>query len=99
MQDNASIYTAYKTIALFKELGINLMEWPANSPDLNPIENLWALLKYRIGRHFPTTREEVEAAIQMEWTKLTASDVRRACQSMRQRCQAVIDVKGGHTKW
>ena len=75
------------------------MSWPANSPDLNPIENIWSLLKHRIGKHFPTTRDEVITAIQTEWSQLTASDISRACQSMRERCQAVIDANGGHTRW
>ena len=57
MQDNASIYKARKTIALFKRLGITLMDWLANLLDLNPIKNIWSLLKERVGRHFPTTRD------------------------------------------
>lgn len=99
MQDNASIHKAKETKALFAQLGIRLMDWPANSPDLNPIENVWCILKDRVGRHFPTTREDVIAAIQLEWSRLTSSDVSRVCQSMRQRCQAVIDAQGGHTRW
>ena len=99
MQDNASIHNAHETIALFNDLNVRLMSWPANSPDLNPIENVWCLLKHRIGRHLPKNRAEVIAAIQFEWGRLTSSDVSRCCQSMRQRCQAVIDAKGGHTKW
>ena len=99
MQDNASIHKAHLTIALFQQLGIELLIWPANSPDLNPIENLWSLLKHRIGLHFPRTREQVEIAVQLEWSRLTTADITKACQSMRQRCQAVIDARGGHTRW
>ena len=99
MQDNARIHTARATLALFRDTSLVLMEWPANSPDLNPIENIWSLLKHRVGLHFPTTREAVVTAIQAEWAKLSASDIARCCQSMRQRCQAVIDAQGGHTKW
>lgn len=99
MQDNASIHKAIATLELFKQLDIELLCWPANSPDLNPIENIWCLLKHRIGRHFPTTKETVMAAIRLEWSQLTSSDISRACQSMRERCQAVIDANGGHTRW
>ena len=99
MQDNASIHKARKTIALFERLGITLMDWPANSPDLNPIKNIWSLLKERVGRHFPTTRDQVVAAIQLEWSRLTIADVATVCQSMRARCKAVIDAEGGHTRW
>jgi transposase len=99
MQDGARIHTARATLSLFRDMRIRLMDWPANSPDLNPIENIWSLLKRRVGRHFPTTREEIIAAIQLEWSQLTVSDITRCCQSMRERCQAVIDANGGHTKW
>ena len=99
MQDNARIHTARATLSLFKDIAIQLLNWPANSPDLNPIENLWSLLKSRVGKHFPTTRDQIVDAIQLEWNRLTVSDIARCCQSMRQRCQAVIDANGGHAKW
>jgi DDE superfamily endonuclease len=45
-------------------------KWPANSPDLNPIENVWRLLKYRVGKRFPKTDEEVRQYIEEEWGRL-----------------------------
>jgi transposase len=99
MQDNAPIHKAFETLAVFERSGLRVMDWPANSPDLNPIENIWAILKYRITKHFPTTREAVFQAIQLELANLTVADCARVCQSMRRRCQAVINAKGGHTRW
>jgi transposase len=99
MQDNAPIHKAFETMALLMRSGLQVMEWPANSPDLNPIKNIWAILKFRIARHFPTTREAIIQAIRLEWANLAVADCAKACQSMRQRCQAVIDANGGHTRW
>jgi transposase len=46
------------------------MKWPANSPNLNPIKNVWRLLKYRVGDRFPKTDEEVRQYIEEEWERL-----------------------------
>jgi transposase len=53
MQDNAPIYKAYKVTAFFAEMGIEVMPWRPYSPDLNPIENLWKILKAEIDRAYP----------------------------------------------
>jgi transposase len=47
-QDGASCHTEKATRALFSDKSITVLHWPANSPDLNPIENIWAVLKQNV---------------------------------------------------
>jgi transposase len=53
MHDNASVHTAQFVRSLLEVLGVDLMAWPPYSPDLNPIDNLWALMKAEIYRLHP----------------------------------------------
>ena len=69
VQDNARVYTAKYTQNAFRESNIHTMHWQANFPDLNPIENVWALLKIRINKRHPRplTKQELIDAINEEW--------------------------------
>ena len=74
------------------------MDWPANSPDLNPIENLWKQLKDNIQSHkvFPRNINELKSALRKEWDNLDYSYFEA---SMPQRINAVLEAKGGPTKY
>ena len=52
-QDNALVHTAYIVRDVLNEIDCEIMEWPPYSPDLNPIEDLWALLKAEILKRHP----------------------------------------------
>jgi transposase len=75
------------------------MVWPPNSPDLNPIDNVWRLLKHRVGRRFPTTDETVRQIAREKWDNLQPSHFQKYIDTMEERVQAVIDAGVGHTKW
>jgi len=80
---------------------IDKMNWPANSPDLNPIENIWKLLKDNIQKqkNFPKTVDELKTALSEEWSKFDVSILRKVVDSMPQRIEAALDAKGGPTKY
>jgi transposase len=99
MEDGASIHTAKLTKSAHAERGVDRTWWPANSPDLNPIENLWRKLKYRVGRRFPRNEIQCRCYLKEEWDRLNVEDFQHYIKSMPERIQAVIDAKGGHTKW
>jgi transposase len=101
MEDNASIHKLKLTRATHAEHDMWIMEWLANSPDLNPIENIWRVLKMRLAKRWPKTADEVEQFLIEEWEKLTMDEIRKYCSGevMRARCEAVITAEGGSIDW
>ena len=68
--DNASVHTARSVKDFIEDVGITVMEWPANSPDLNPIEHVWGYIKRELDAYSesPKTMDELWERIQEIWT-------------------------------
>ncbi|KAA8497595.1 Transposable element Tc3 transposase [Porphyridium purpureum] len=100
-QDNAPAHTANSTKAWLDALGVTVLPWPARSPDLNPIENIWGVLSrvvYRKGRQFARVAE-LKAAVLAAWATEAQKYVVPLLESMPRRLQAVLDARGHHTKY
>ena len=100
-QDNASIHSAKVTKKWFQRKEINVLPWPAVSPDLNPIENLWGVVARRVykdGRKF-TTVEELKDGIRKAWASIDGSLMRNLVESMPRRIFAVIQSQACSTKY
>jgi hypothetical protein len=98
-QDNDPKHTAIIVKDFIREEAIPTFIWPAQSPDLNPIENLWSILDSRLKRRQVTTCEALFDVLQTEWRALPVDLLERLVDSMPSRCQAVIDSKGWPTKY
>jgi hypothetical protein len=99
--DNASIHASRLTKEWLKSQEIALMKWPARSPDLNPIENLWSFLArkvYEDSRQYNSI-EELETAIQRCWNMTPRSLIEKLILSMGDRCWEVAQAAGGKTKY
>jgi transposase len=75
------------------------MEWPSQSPDLNPIENLWDELKRRMGRRNFRNADDLFRAMQEEWDRISIKKIVSLIEFMPRRCRAVIKAKGYATKY
>ncbi|GFX75069.1 transposable element Tc1 transposase [Trichonephila clavipes] len=98
MDDNA---TCHRTLAVQDCLdseGIQRLVWPARSPDLNPIGNVWDALGRQVaGRNYPPTNKNtlIRALIE-EWDKLPQQLLDNVVQSMVRRVECCITLHGGH---
>jgi len=109
MQDNASIHTARKVKAWFREHGIEVLEWPPYSPDLNLIEHLWKKLKelvYEVRPDIEQVRggdEEVQRimgeALERAWVLLLEELLVSLVGSIKRRVDTVIAADGWYTKY
>ena len=96
-QDNASIHTSRRTKEWLASKNINLLDWPACSPDCNPIENLWGMLVRKIysnGRQFDNMNE-LKAAIVHAWRNIQKNNLENLVASMQSRIFEVIRRNGG----
>lgn len=100
-QDGARCHTSLRARQYFEDLQIPLLPWTANSPDLNPIENIWALLKRKVYKRGADTLDALIAIVQE--VALDAEYWKPICEnlidSMPERVASVIRKKGGQTKY
>jgi hypothetical protein len=79
----------------------SIMDWPGNSPDLNPIENCWSYLKKKLkGNSDITSLPKLMEAIKMMWVQDMKLDYfQKLSDSMPRKLQMVIEAKGEMTKY
>ena len=100
-QDNDPKHTSRLASKWFKDNNINVLKWPAQSPDLNPIEHLWHHLKWQLNAYEvpPAGIHELWERVQVEWDKIPKEVCRNLIESMPRRIEAVIKAKGAQTKY
>ena len=109
MQDNAPCHKIADVMGFLAEEDIQVMDWPPNSLDLNPIENLWHMLKVKFHQHFTELHctlsksqgslEKYGKVLQGVWSELNPTVVSNLIRSMPRRVQLVIEAKGGATRY
>ena len=101
MDDNAPCHRAHVIRNELNNNNIARLDWPARSPDLNPIEQAWDMLGravYGMPAH-PQTLDELEAALEGEWRAIPQNRLDRLIASMPRRINACIHACGGHTRY
>lgn len=100
-QDNAPIHTSTETTNFIKAKKIPVLPWPSKSPDLNPMENMWAILVekiYKNGRQFQT-KEQLKKAIQKYWKEIGQDTIDTLVDSMKMHCCLVMTAGGNKIKY
>jgi Transposase/DDE superfamily endonuclease len=98
-QDNDPKHTAHSVQDYLRSKELNILPWPSQSPDLNPIENLWHMLDWHMRTRRPQNEKELFKACQEAWNQLDIEYLRGLVDSMPARIDAVIAAKGGMTKY
>ena len=102
-QDNFLIldpkHTSKSTKAWFQKRSWKILEWPSQSPDLKPIENLWWELKKAVASRKPKNISELEAFAHEEWAKIPQEHSQKLVYGYASRLQQVITSKGCSTKY
>lgn len=101
MQDGASAHRSKMTTNWLQNQKIDTIKWPAYSPDLNPIENIWGSLARAVfanGRQFKN-KSELKEEVMRQWALISKNELNNLKRSMTDRVLSVIKTNGGSTKY
>ncbi len=98
-QDNASCHTSVKAREYFEKIALVVIEWPANSPDLNLIENIWKLVKGMLKKENLKSIHEWIAKINEFWENICHDYLKSLIDSMKTRIDLCLAANGAHIKY
>ena len=96
--DNAKVHWPINALKFYKENNLGLIDWPPNSPDLNPIENVWAYLKSKLSDQKYTKNQQI-SKIHTTWNDISDEQIKKTWESIYKRIQQCIDVEGKLTNF
>lgn len=101
MDDNARPHRARVVTDLLRQEAIDTLQWPAMSPDMNPIEHLWDVIGRKIQARNPPCQNlnQLRAALVEEWQRIPIGTLRRLVQGMRRRVAELYRKRGGYTTY
>ena len=97
--DNDPKHTSKTTIALLKRLWVKVMDWASMSPDMNPIEHLWGILKRKVEVCKVSNNCHFRDVVMEEWKSIPVATCEALVNSMPRRVKTVLDNDGGYTKY
>ena len=99
-QDNASMHKASSIQKWFVEIGVEELDWPAQSPD-NPSKHLWDELErpLRARPYHPTSVPDLTNALVAEWKQIPAAMFQHQVESLPRRVEAIVAAKWGPTPY
>ncbi len=98
-QDNVKSHTAAITTAWLRSRRVRVLNWPAYSLDLLPIENIWRIIKWKIHKRRPRTLQQLETFIRQEWDQIPTPKLQKLITSMSRCLQTVLKRRGDATPW
>ena len=100
-QDNDPKHTSRLASEWFSKKKLDKLDWPSQSPDMNIIEHVWDHLEHRVRTRtkLPSNVTELWDALVEEWHNIEDDYIVSLYESMPRRVQALLDAKGGHTKY
>ncbi len=98
-QDLTPAHTAKSTKSWLNDHGVGVLDWLANSSDLNPIKNIWGIVKRKIRNKRPKNADELKATVKETWSSIPPQQCHKLITSMPRWIEAVIKAKGAPTKY